>query len=429
MSLRKFFLAAFALLTLGTLSFVHAGTASAQVPPPEPIKLEVPIPIAQQVEGYSAGKVADLASYIGVMYQFLISIIGLLAALMMIIGGFQYLTSAGDSGKIKNAKKRITDALIGLTLALSAYALLNTINPALLEFKPLSPQLSVIGTELSLLPWCEEVIAQGHSVTPAGTAQACGNIGQYTQDASTLYCMYQGDCRIGRVVRGGGFDQVATCLQKNGLDSKTVKEEVGKDKNARLGVCLPCMYITKTVASELGYGLEDACYAWMTTVESIRKQTPNQELWSYCGPAGGFPGCVQADINCENVNGNEPDAVSDGGCADTKTCGCGGYDDSPEPAYPEEDDISLQEVMNGGGPSLAGRETLDDLPQHLGAVCAWNPCENFVDARVEEGKQLLVGNQVIKTLHQQSFKNGCSGPGISKYVKGVRAFTSDCRNK
>ncbi len=394
---------------------------------PIPIQTEIPIPIADQVQGYSEGKVADVANYIGVMYQFIISIIGLVAAIMMIIGGFEYLTSAGDSGKIGKAKKRITDALIGMTLALSAYALLNTINPALLQFKPLSGSLNPVATELALLPWCEEISAKGVAVTKSGNGTNCGNIGQFQQDGNTLYCMYQGSCRIGREKRDN-FDQVSTCMQKAQLNTKVVKDAVTKDKNVSLGVCLPCMYITNSVAHELGYGLEDACYAWMQTVNDIRmKDDPNQKLWSYCGAAEKFPSCVQADINCENVNDNEPDAIHDGGCADTHTCGCGGYDDSPEPAW-SSSDHTLEEYERGARWAIQGNEQLDALTDHLGAVCAINPCEKFRDTRVEE-KTVTWGDTVIHVLSQQSFKNSCSGPGVSKYVKGLRVFTSDCRNR
>ncbi len=415
------------LLAVAALALFFAGGSAMAAGEfaPTPIQTEIPIPIAEQVQGYSEGKVADVANYIGVMYQFVISIIGLVAAIMMIIGGFEYLTSAGDSGKIGKAKKRITDALIGLTLALSAYALLNTINPALLQFKPLSGSLNPVATELALLPWCEEISAKGVAVTKSGNGTNCGNIGQFQQDGNTLYCMYQGSCRIGREKRDS-FDQVSTCMQKAQLNTKTVKDAVTKDKNVSLGVCLPCMYITNSIAHELGYGLEDACYAWMQTVNDIRtKDDPNQKLWSYCGAAEKFPSCVQADINCENVNDNDPDAISDGGCADAHACGCGGYDDSPEPAW-SSSDHTLAEYERGSRWDIQGNEQLDALTDHLGAVCALNPCQNFRDTRVTE--EITAFNGLIR-ISQQSFKNSCSGPGVSKYVKGLRVFTSDCRNR
>lgn len=43
-------------------------------------------------------------------------IIGVVAVIMIIIGGFRYITSAGGSDKIKNAKNTILYALIGLVV-------------------------------------------------------------------------------------------------------------------------------------------------------------------------------------------------------------------------------------------------------------------------------------------------------------------------
>jgi hypothetical protein len=41
--------------------------------------------------------------------------------LMLIFAGFTYLTSAGDSKKMENAQHRITNALIGIILIITAY--------------------------------------------------------------------------------------------------------------------------------------------------------------------------------------------------------------------------------------------------------------------------------------------------------------------
>ena len=44
---------------------------------------------------------------------------------MIIIGGIQYSTSAGDSGKVKKAKDTILYGIIGLVIALLAFAIVN----------------------------------------------------------------------------------------------------------------------------------------------------------------------------------------------------------------------------------------------------------------------------------------------------------------
>ena len=54
-----------------------------------------------------------------------IGLIGLLAVIMIIVGGFQYTTSSGDSGKVTKAKNTILYGVIGLVIALLAYAIVN----------------------------------------------------------------------------------------------------------------------------------------------------------------------------------------------------------------------------------------------------------------------------------------------------------------
>ena len=58
--------------------------------------------------------------------------VGLVVVLMLIIGGIQYLTSFGDATAIKNAKNRITNAIIALMLFLLMYAILSFLLPGTL---------------------------------------------------------------------------------------------------------------------------------------------------------------------------------------------------------------------------------------------------------------------------------------------------------
>lgn len=54
-------------------------------------------------------------------------IVGLLAVVMIIYGGFQYVLSAGDAGAAAKAKKTIVGAVVGLILGISAHMIVNTI--------------------------------------------------------------------------------------------------------------------------------------------------------------------------------------------------------------------------------------------------------------------------------------------------------------
>lgn len=59
------------------------------------------------------------------------SIVGLLAVVMIIVGGFQYIISAGEEAKIKEAKNTIRYAVIGLAVVLGSYAILAAIKDIL----------------------------------------------------------------------------------------------------------------------------------------------------------------------------------------------------------------------------------------------------------------------------------------------------------
>lgn len=52
-------------------------------------------------------------------------ILGVLAVIMIIVGGILYILSAGDPGKAKKAKDTILYAVIGLVVAMLAYAIVS----------------------------------------------------------------------------------------------------------------------------------------------------------------------------------------------------------------------------------------------------------------------------------------------------------------
>lgn len=55
----------------------------------------------------------------------LLFIIGAISVIMLIIGGIRYVVSGGDSSAITSAKNTILYAIVGIVVALLAYALVN----------------------------------------------------------------------------------------------------------------------------------------------------------------------------------------------------------------------------------------------------------------------------------------------------------------
>jgi hypothetical protein len=72
-------------------------------------------------------------AYVQSIYNFGIWTVGIAALFMLTVGGFMYLTSAGNTSTLGSAKGVIKDALIGLFLALFAWLILYVINPDLVN--------------------------------------------------------------------------------------------------------------------------------------------------------------------------------------------------------------------------------------------------------------------------------------------------------
>lgn len=61
--------------------------------------------------------------------RFLTTGVGIVVVASIIVGGIQYITSAGDPQKNAAAIKRIRESLIGLLVFIFAYAILNYVIP------------------------------------------------------------------------------------------------------------------------------------------------------------------------------------------------------------------------------------------------------------------------------------------------------------
>ena len=79
-------------------------------------------------------KIATPEKAIGTIVTAIIGVLGIVAVVFVIMGGVQYMTSAGDPGKIKKAKDTILYACIGLAVCALAFAItqfaINAINQA-----------------------------------------------------------------------------------------------------------------------------------------------------------------------------------------------------------------------------------------------------------------------------------------------------------
>lgn len=94
----------------------------------------------ENVTGAATVEVIDIpwiSNYIAGVYRYAVSIAGLIAGVMFVMGGFQYLTAGGDSSRVSQGRERITNAVIGLLMVFGAYVMLLTINPDLVSLTSL----------------------------------------------------------------------------------------------------------------------------------------------------------------------------------------------------------------------------------------------------------------------------------------------------
>lgn len=132
--------------------------------------------IALNVPIGSISEVQSFASYIGIIYDWLLPAGALIAVVMMMFGGLQYILSRGKEKYISKGKERITNAITGIILLLSVFVLLNLIDPRLTILNSLKVPLIKTLTILNAGDSCENLNDIAKIVTSPKTG-TCGDKG------------------------------------------------------------------------------------------------------------------------------------------------------------------------------------------------------------------------------------------------------------
>lgn len=85
-----------------------------------------------KVEGETSFTI--ISQYVKMIYQWGAVVVGLLAVLMLVVGGVQYSIYGMDPAAKDDAKERIKQALIALVILLLSGLILKTVNPAFFTF-------------------------------------------------------------------------------------------------------------------------------------------------------------------------------------------------------------------------------------------------------------------------------------------------------
>jgi hypothetical protein len=89
----------------------------------------------------------DFPGMILAIYKFGIWTVGIAGFFMLVVGGFMYMASAGNTSSAGSAKGIVIDALIGIAAALGAYLFLYVINPDLTKMNISFTTVDVTETE------------------------------------------------------------------------------------------------------------------------------------------------------------------------------------------------------------------------------------------------------------------------------------------
>lgn len=66
---------------------------------------------------------ADIKQTIGSLIRIMLGFLGVIAVVIILMGGFKWMTAGGNDEKVAEAKKLIIAGIIGLAIILSAYAI------------------------------------------------------------------------------------------------------------------------------------------------------------------------------------------------------------------------------------------------------------------------------------------------------------------
>lgn len=157
-------------------------------------------PLPGTTQGGVAGDDAGFAGFVNGAMRLVIGIASVLAVLMLVIAGFQYMSTDAATGKMQG-KERMLNALGGLVLALAAFLILNTINPQLVEIHGVERTDPISVRELPSIPGWYYYDSNNRVRGPYPTEEACDQrrpedaescfpVGSDTIPESHKYCLF-----------------------------------------------------------------------------------------------------------------------------------------------------------------------------------------------------------------------------------------------
>lgn len=112
---------------LVAIGMVLGVSAAVLLPATTSLALDPGDAIGTGVDAAGGSSATPLEDQIRSIVNVLLFVLGAIAVIVIVVGGIRYATSNGDSNQITAAKNTILYAVIGLVVALLAYAIVNWI--------------------------------------------------------------------------------------------------------------------------------------------------------------------------------------------------------------------------------------------------------------------------------------------------------------
>ncbi len=77
---------------------------------------------------FAADDVGKVQNFVTNIIQVLVTLVGLIAVVFFVIGGYTYITSTGNPERLDRAKQTIMYSGLGLAIALGAFVLTNVVS-------------------------------------------------------------------------------------------------------------------------------------------------------------------------------------------------------------------------------------------------------------------------------------------------------------
>jgi hypothetical protein len=183
------------------------------------------------------GSTAMIGQYIRAIYKYAIGIVGILAAVVLMIGGVMWIVAGGNSTMIGEAKSWIGASLTGLILALCSYLILATVNPALVNLKtstitPVITTPTATTTTAVVTGCCVNTSNPPASMCKATEQSACPTLG--TQ------AWYKYDCSSDTMKNTCQQTASDCASQSDGTLCTPASPVTGSVYECSSGICNPC---------------------------------------------------------------------------------------------------------------------------------------------------------------------------------------------